>query len=153
MSLQNAVLILIPLITPLVGTSVAAIIAQNHWPAWANDTLAWAILLLFAGGDMWANSQFAGGWVTIAADAVQAITLLSSGWLVKLDPWLTWLNWLQGNLFNLVPLFEDLSKPMPVNSNPVRVPVAITLPPPQGGAASVPVPPRASAPPDSGQST
>ena len=145
MSLQSALLILLPVLTPFVGSSVAAILAQRTWPLWFKDGLAWFILLLFAGGDMWANSQFAGGWVTITADAVQAITLLSSGWLVKLDPWLIWLNWLQSNLFNLVPLFEDLSKPAPANVNPVRVPAAITMPPLQRRASQQDEPPKTGA--------
>lgn len=138
MQLQAIILILLPVLTPLVGSSMAAILAQDNWPTWANDTIAWAVLLLFAGGDMWANSQLSGGWVVIVADGVQVVTLLSSGWLVKLAPWLIWLQWLQANLFNLVPLFEQSSKPAPANVNPVRVPTALTLP--QG---SSPVPPRA----------
>lgn len=142
MQLQSVLLILLPVLTPMIGSSLAAILAQDKWPTWANDTIAWVVLLVFAGGDMWANSQFSGGWVTIVADGVQVVTFLSTGWLVKLAPWLAWLAWLQANLFNLVPLFEDLNKPAPANANPVRVPVAITLPP-----DATPVPPRASAPP------
>lgn len=140
MQLQAIILIMLPVFTPLVGSSMAAILAQDNWPTWANDTIAWAVLLLFAGGDMWANSQLSGGWVVIVADGVQAVTLLSSGWLVKLSPWLIWLQWLQANLFNLVPLFEQSSKPAPVNANPVRVPTALVMP--QGSSL---VPPRASA--------
>lgn len=141
MQLQAVLLILLPVFTPLIGSSLAAILAQDKWPVWANDTIAWCVLLIFAGGDMWANSQFSGGWVEITADAVQVVTFLSSGWLVKLSPWLIWLAWLQSNLFNLVPLFEDMGKPTPANANPVRVPTAITMPsnvPPRASAGQTP---------------
>lgn len=142
MQLQSVLLILLPVLTPMIGSSLAAILAQDKWPTWLNDGIAWLCLCLIAGMDMWANNQFSSGWVMAVADAVQLITFLASGWLVKLAPWLAWLAWLQANLFNLVPLFEDLNKPAPVNANPVRVPVAITLP-----SDATPVPPRASAPP------
>lgn len=147
MTLQSVLLIILPVFTPLIGSSVAAILAQDKWPVWANDTIAWVILLTIAGGDMYANAQFVGGWVLIVADGVQVVTFLSSGWLVKLAPWLIWLSWLQNNLFNLVPLFENLDKPAPTSlqtvttkATPPSVPTPITLP---GGAS--PVPPRSSA--------
>lgn len=133
---QSVLLLILPVLTPLIGSSVAAILAQSRWPVWANDTIAWSVLLIFAGGDMWANSQFAGGWVMIVADSVQAITLLSSGWLVRLTPWLVWLNFLQANLFNLVPLFEGLDKQPPTptqtvttRATPASVPTPIIMPP------------------------
>jgi hypothetical protein len=135
MTLQSVLLIILPVFTPLVGSSVAAILAQDKWPVWANDTIAWVILLAFAGGDMYANSQFAGGWVIIVADGVQVVAFLSSGWLVKLAPWLIWLSWLQANLFNLVPLFEKLDRPAPTGTQtvttsavPASVPTPIVLP-------------------------
>lgn len=145
MQAQSVLLILLPVLTPLVGSSVAAILAQHRWPAWVNDTIAWVVLLLVAGGDMWANSQFSGGWVEIVADAVQAITLLSSGWLVKLSPWLIWLSWLQSHLFNLVPLFEQLNRPAPTNGNPVT-PVGTSAYVPTGSSAPTVIPQRSSAP-------
>lgn len=149
MSLQSVLLIILPVLTPLVGTSVAAILAQSKWPVWANDLIAWLVLLLFAGGDMWANGQFAGGGLAALIDAEQAITLLSSGWLVKLAPWLTWLTFLQANVFSLIPLFEQELHGGPANPQPVTgagtraaVPQPITLP-----SGSSPMPPRASQPP------
>jgi len=144
MQLQSVLLILLPVLTPLIGSSVAAILAQDHWPVWLNDGIAWLCLCLVAGLDMWANNQFSSGWVMAVADAVQLITFLASGWLVKLGPWLVWLNWLQSNLFNLVPLFEDLGKPAPTpvqtvttRATPASVPTPIILPqdqPPKPGA-------------------
>lgn len=145
---QSVLLIVLPVFTPLIGSSVAAILAQDHWPVWLNDGLAWFFLLFFAGLDLYANNQLGGGWVTIAADGVSVVMLLSSGWLVKLSPWLIWLAWLQSNLFNLVPLFEQANKtpptpPTPTQSVTTRAytpPTPITLPQTQS-----PVPPRASA--------
>lgn len=135
MQLPAIIIVILPVVTPFIGSSLAAILAQDHWPAWTNDTIAWLVLLAFSGLDMWANGQFSSGWLEIAADAIQALTLLSSGWLVKLGPWLVWLNWLQSNVFNLLPLFEDIEKehqsPPPANANPVRVPTAIPFPPNQ----------------------
>ena len=146
MQLQSALLILLPVLTPLIGTSIAAIISQHNWPVWFSDGLAWFVLLAFAGGDMWANGQFAGGWFAIIVDAEQTITLLSSGWLVKLDPWLIWLNWLQSNLFNLVPLFEDLTKPPPINGNPITS-LGTKAFIPADSSTPTTIPPRASADP------
>jgi hypothetical protein len=146
MSLQNALLLILPFVTPLVGSSVAAILAQSRWPAWANDTVAWSLLLLFAGGDMYANAQFSGGWVMIVADSIQTVTFLASGWLVKLAPWLAWLHFLQVNVFDLVPLFEEAlhleasTQTVTTRAVPPLVPMPIVLPP-----GSSPVPPRASA--------
>jgi len=144
MQLQSVLLILLPVLTPLIGSSVAAILAQDHWPVWLNDGLAWFCLLLFAALDMFANNQFSSGWVMIVSDGVNVIMLLSSGWLVKLSPWLAWLAWLQSNLFNLVPLFEGLDKPAPTpvqtvttRATPASVPTPIILPqdqPPKPGA-------------------
>lgn len=149
MSLQSALLILLPVLTPLIGSSVAAILAQDKWPVWANDLIAWAILLAFAGGDMYANSQFTGGWVLIVADGVQVVTFLASGWLVKLGPWLIWLNFLQTNIFNLVPLFEQASKSAPTstrsNITSAYVPAGSTTPTivPSRASQQPPTPPSA----------
>jgi hypothetical protein len=145
MPFQNILLIALPLVTPFIGSSLAAILAQDSWPVWLNDGIAWFVLLAASGLDMWANSQFSGGWITIVADGVQTMTLLSSGWLIKLKPWLTWLNFLQANVFNLVPLFEDALRLVPgkqtvtTRAVPPSVPTPIILPP---GSSSAP--PRAS---------
>lgn len=142
MQLSALIVLLLPLVTPLIGSSVAAILSQRHWPAWVNDGLAWFILLAFAGLDMWANGQFAGGWLAIIGDGIQVVTLLSSSWLVKLDPWLRWLSWLQVNAFDLIPLLEQ-AQPTKITAIGTR---AYT---PTGIAPTAPkiegVPPRASA--------
>lgn len=132
MQLPALTVVLLPIVTPFIGTTIAAALSQDHWPAWLNDGLAWLVLLTIAAIDMWANGQFSGGWLEVAGDAIQVLTLISSGWLVKLAPWLLWLSWLQKNVFNLLPLLEQIegSKPTPVNVNPARIaPTAIPLPP------------------------
>lgn len=146
MQLQSVLLIVLPVFTPLIGSSVAAVLAQDHWPVWLNDGLAWFFLLFFAGLDLYANNQLSGGWVVIVADGVSIVMLLSSGWLIKLSPWLIWLAWLQSNVFNLVPLFEQANKaptpPTPTQSVTTR---AYTPPTPIVLPTQSPVPPRASA--------
>jgi len=114
MQLQSYLLILLPVLAPLVGSSVAAVLAQRGWPAGVNDGLAWLCLLLFAGLDVWANGAFAGSsWLAIVGDVVDAITFLASGWLIKLDPWLAWLSWLQRNVFDIVPTLPPRQDDMP----------------------------------------
>lgn len=144
MQLQSVLLILLPVLTPLIGSSVAAILAQSRWPVWLNDGIAWFCLLLFAGLDMYANNQLSSGWVMIVSDGVNVVMLLSSGWLVKLSPWLAWLAWLQSNVFNLVPLFEDLSRPTPPPSLQTITTKAYI---PADSTTPTIIPPRSSAPP------
>lgn len=136
--IQAYLLILLPIFAPMIASSVAAVIAQHQWPGWFNDGLVWLLILAFAVLDVWVNGAFAGAtWLTIAGDIVDAIVFLSSGWLVKLDPWLAWLGWLQANVFNVVPLLEGVqtSKLPPASVNPVRAPTPLPLPtdmPPKG---------------------
>lgn len=110
MTYQQAIIIFLPVLTPLIGSSIAAILAQDHWHGAINDGIAWVVLLAVAALDMWANGQFSGGWVMVVADLVQIVSLLSSGWLIKLTPWLIWLSWLQSNVFNIVPLLKSIEE-------------------------------------------
>jgi len=42
---QSALILILPILTPMVGTSLAAVLSQEHWPVWLNDALAWFCLL------------------------------------------------------------------------------------------------------------
>jgi hypothetical protein len=130
MPIQGYLIILLPVLTPLIGSSLAAVLAQDNWPAWLNDGIAWFVLLACAGLDLWASNLLTGGFSAILNAAVAIVTLLASGALVSLKPWLAWLSWLQSNIFDLVPLLNGTtSKPAPANANPVRVPTALVVPP------------------------
>ena len=121
--------ILIPL-SSLAALLLPGVLKSDHLSDWLNGVIAAAIVALFAGASVWAGGQFTGNvaadWALFAA----AYAALLGGPLKPLDQWLQsalTLPWI---------------KPAPANANPVRVPVAITLPP-----DATPVPPRASAPP------
>lgn len=108
--------ILIPL-SSLAALLLPGILKADHWPDWVNGIIAAAVVALFAGATVWAGGQFTGNvaadWALFAA----AYGALLAGPLRPLD------SWLQSAL-NL-----PFLKPAPANANPVRVPVALTLPP------------------------
>ncbi len=139
MQLQSLLLTLLPLvlplITPLVGSSVAAIISQRGWPNWFNESIACFCLLGFAALDMGVNGLFTkdGLTVVIVADAINTITLLSSGQLVKPGPWLKWITWLQNNVFDVVSRPESSApvhapEPKTSTTKPTDTPTAVTSP-------------------------
>lgn len=117
---------IIPILLSLIALATPGILKRDTLADWQNGLLAGGTVAIFASLTVWS-----GGHITnnLAADWTLFATAYSAalaGPLAPLDSYLT------SNL-NLPWL-----KPAPINSNPVRVPVALTMPAPG-------VPPRASA--------
>jgi hypothetical protein len=107
--LQGYLILLLPVLGPLVGSTAAAILAQDHWDIRINDAIAWVVLLSFAGINLWASNELTQGFSVAINASVAIISVLTSGALSKLKPWLIWLSWVQSNVFDLVPLLNGVT--------------------------------------------
>jgi hypothetical protein len=108
--------ILIPL-SSLAALLLPGLLKSDHLSDWLNGVIAAAVVAIFAAATVWAGGQFTGNLVADWALFAAAYSALLAGPLRPLD------SWLQSAL-NL-----PFLKPAPANANPVRVPVALTLPP------------------------
>ncbi|SRR6266568_2889724 len=95
---QLLVLVLSPLVLAFIGDTTASILKQDGFdkysPIW-NELIAWMVVLLFAVLSVIADNQFNGGLNTVADATIAAFSLLVSGALKSLKPWLTFTDWLQ----------------------------------------------------------
>lgn len=92
-------------ISAVVGTSVSRILAQDGFPKLVNAIIAYIVLLVMATANAYvtfSNLHFAGGVNAFAGLLVGAITLLLSGALASLKPYLLYLNFLESHIFNVV---------------------------------------------------
>lgn len=120
-------------ILPLLATMLSSWLADDHLAPGINALIALvAILATATACELLANGIIPGNPAASFVGVAGYVGVLMAGDLGVLYQYLVAKP---GPLVRSVP---------PANANPVRVPVAITLPPsqpPQGGAASVPVPP------------
>jgi hypothetical protein len=107
---QGYLIYLLPIIMPLIGSSMAALLTQSHWRPWVNDAIAWLVLLGCAALNVWLSNQLIGGVPQIVDAIIAAVTVLVSGPLTKLRPWLAWLDWLQSHAGILLPLTKSASQ-------------------------------------------
>jgi hypothetical protein len=121
-TLQAALLVLLPVIMPYVGTEVAAIVRQRHFNPTFNEGISWAALLACTALNAFAAHQltpglFQGSLSTVASNVgavlVGGTTLLLAGPLSSLKPWLTHLGWVESNIFNIVKPGSDPQATMP----------------------------------------
>jgi len=95
LTIQQYLVILLPLLLPLFGTSVAALLSQDGFPQPANDIIAFAALLACAIISAYAAGQLSGDPTGIVAAIVGAMTLLIQGALHNLTPYVSYLSALQ----------------------------------------------------------
>lgn len=93
-----------PAVYALVGTTVARILAQSGYSKEANGAIAWVVLVGCAIGSAWAGHLFlSNDPIFILGTIIGAITLLLSGALHSLRPYLIYLDWVEQHVFNIVP--------------------------------------------------
>jgi hypothetical protein len=99
-----------PAIYAVIGTTTARILAQTGYSKEINGVIAWFVLIFCAVGSAWAGHLFlSNDPVFIFGAIVGAITLLLSGALHVLRPYLIYLDWVEAHVFNVV-----LTAPAPV---------------------------------------
>lgn len=93
-----------PAIYAVIGTTTARILAQSGFSEVANGIIAWVVLIACAIGSAWAGHLFlSNDPIFIFGVLVGAITLLLSGALHELRPYLIYLDWVESHIFNVVP--------------------------------------------------
>jgi hypothetical protein len=105
MALQLALIFLAqPTVYAVIGTTTARILAQSGYSEVANGIIAWIVLIGCAVGSAWAGHLFlSNDPIFIFGTIVGAITLLLSGALHSLRPYLIYLDWVEQHVFNVVP--------------------------------------------------
>lgn len=112
-----------PAVYAIVGTTTARILAQAGFTPTVNGVIAWGVLVVAAVGSAWAGHMFlSNDPVFILGAIVGAITLLLSGGLHELRPYLIYLDWVESHVFNVVlpgpqlPAPEDKNATAPLGS-------------------------------------
>lgn len=105
MEVQQALIIILPLILSLIGgTTLSSILKQDGFPPLLNAVITWAVLILAAVASAYAHNELAG------SDSIQQMvisvlegifTLILSGPLVSLRPYALGLDWIQSHAFTV----------------------------------------------------
>ncbi len=93
--------VLTPSLFSVIGDVLASILAQDQFPQYANDAIAWLVLLLAATGSVFAANQFTPSLPGMTYALVIVVFLLVNGSMGKLRPWLVGLDWIQSNVFDV----------------------------------------------------
>lgn len=111
---------LIPIAISIVALVLPGLLKNDAWALtkpWLNGLISGAVIAVFAALAVWAGGNFSPDVLADWALFVAAYSALLAGPLKPLDQFLQ-------SALNL-----PFLKPAPANSNPVRVPVAIAMPP------------------------
>lgn len=111
--------ILIPL-SSLLAIILPGVLKNDAWAEtkpWLNGIISGLVVAIFAGLTVWAGGQFTGNLAADWALFAGAYGALLAGPFQPLDQWIQ------------SALHLPFLKPAPVNSNPVRVPTALVMPP------------------------
>lgn len=122
---QFALPVLLPLLFPYLGDTVAHLLKQRHFPPLVNDLIAWIVLLGAAISEACVEGLLTGSPNAVIPAVDGLATLLLTGPLTSLSPWLSGMSWVQRVLFNLFP-----SQPLPtpdVPNPPLATPQALTF--------------------------
>ena len=128
MSTWNQLIVLIatyaplelPFVLPIVASSVGAIIRQDGFtPQW-NAFIAWAAVLLSAAGVAWAEGALVGDPLHVASAFCAIGSLLISGALHSLDPYLAYLGWVQSHVLDVFgpTVAQDFQKKVAIATTP-----------------------------------
>lgn len=132
--IQPYLIIALPILLPLFGSSVAALLQQTGFPPWLNDIIGFFALLLAAGVSAYVAGQLSGDTSGIISAIVGAMTLLIQGSLHNLSPYVKYLNLLQA-------LSVVKPKPKPVTSITEQPTAVIPAIPSGGGIPILPTQP------------
>lgn len=137
--LQAWLVVGLPVIYSFVSTTLAKLVAQDKWSKEANAVLVYGVVIVCAVLGAFAHGQLV--YVPNASlnDAVNmlvnigmlALTLVLTGPLMALKPYMLMLNAVQANLFNVVALVHanpTVVPSKPVQSQKTQGPTPITLP-------------------------
>jgi hypothetical protein len=112
-----------PTVYALIGTTTARILSQTGYSKEANGMIAWAVLIVCAVGSAFAGHMFlSNDPVFILGAVIGAITLLLASGLHTLRPYLIYLDWVEGHVFNVVP------PPAPAPDSNATAPLAAVAP-------------------------
>ncbi|SRR5579885_1249270 len=93
-------IIFTPAVLSPAGDAFAAILAQDAFPPFVNDILAWFVLIATGVGSVFAANQIT-SLPVFAYALIPAIFLLVNGSMGKLRPYLVGLDWIQSNVFDV----------------------------------------------------
>jgi hypothetical protein len=94
-----------PAIYAVIGTTAARILAQDGFSEGVNGAIAWIILVGCAGTSAWVSNQFVSTDPFFILGVFSgAMTLLLSGALHGLRPYLVYLGWVESHIFNVIPV-------------------------------------------------
>lgn len=110
---QIAIILATPTVASVIGTSVAALLAQDGFPDIVNGVIAWAVLLICAVASAYTGGQLVGDPAHIVGAIEGVATLLISGGLAALKPYLAYLNFLETYLFRIVGPVSQFPGPTP----------------------------------------
>jgi len=131
--LQQWLPVLLPVAYSLIGTSVGKVLAQDGFSREMNGAIAWLVVVLCAIGTAYLSHQIIGDPYAIGSTIIGIITLLISGGLSSIKPYLIYLDFLQTHVFNIVPK-SPVNQAVPVAKQPtVMLP---SLPTATGGAGT-----------------
>src|SRR2546423_15625003 len=95
--------ILLPVLMPFLGDTLASILAQDGFPRELNNIIAWLFLILAAVATAFASNLLTGNANQLIGVVAGIIQLLLSGPLTSLKPWVNLTALLQSKAFNVVP--------------------------------------------------
>src|SRR5262249_17787861 len=111
---------ILPILLSIIALVLPGVLKSDAWALtkpWLNGLISGAVIAVFAAFAVWAGGNFSPDVLADWALFVAAYSALLSGPLAPLDQFLQ-------SALNL-----PFLKPAPINSNPVRVPTAIVMPP------------------------
>jgi hypothetical protein len=117
-AVQPFLLVLLPLIMPYIGDFSASVLAQDGFPQFVNDLIAWVMLIAVAIASGIASGALIGpfvtaDWTTVISVLIAVATALLAGPLTSLNTWVNFTALVQSHVFNIVPAVIALITPAP----------------------------------------
>lgn len=100
--IQPYLALALPFFMPYVADFVASLLQQDGFNQKVNDVFAWAFLILASVGTGIVDNQFFGTPNVVFNALLSIATLLLSGPLTSLKPWINLTAFVQSKLFNVV---------------------------------------------------
>ena len=115
---QPFLIVLLPTIMPYIGDFGASVLAQDGFPQFVNDLIAWLLLIVVAIASGIASGALIGPFVTsywtqVIGVLIAVATALLAGPLTSLNKWVNFTALVQSHVFNIVPALIALVEPAP----------------------------------------
>lgn len=99
---QAQIAILLPILLSLIGTTTSRILAQSGYSQQVNGVIAWVVVIASAVLCAVIDGKLIGDAYGIMSAVIGFVTLLISGALVSLRPYLIYLDWIETHIFNVI---------------------------------------------------